>query len=354
MLFSSVLYFSLIVFVLLLVHISAKKEKFRYALMAIMLLSLIAGLRASTVGKDTNTYFLIFDRLMNKLSPLTYIYIPNVEETFLMIVRALLFICNNYSFVLFAFAFLTNFLIIRRFWDFRDTSSFTFSVLVYYLSFFFLSMNISRQICAVAFVFFGTRYIERKKYWLFIMFVAMGVCFHTSALLGCLFILREIPQWRSLTKNQRVLLAMILFGGLLSSSFFVISFRKYSHYFASPSLSIGPVIFVKLFLFIMLTYLFYRGSLYSVYSDKGVSSVTVYVYVGIVFMTIGYVFQYMNRTSFCFSIFDCVYLGYIKNQKNQTNRIILYSVSLLVFGGLFIIDLLGNGNGTVPYRFLWE
>lgn len=351
--FSLSIYSSLFLCVFALVHRAEKKDLFRYAFIAVVFLSLIAGLRDSSVGRDTNTYFLIFDRLTNNLSPLTYIYIPDVEESFLIVVRFLLLICNNYSFVFVVFAFITNYLVVKRLWDFRENISFAFSVLIYLFAFYFMSMNISRQLLAVSFVFFGSRYIEKKKYWLFFIYVALGFCFHRSALLGSLYIVSEFAQWKTLSKNQKIQMLLIVFAGILSSSLFVISFRKYLEYFSSPSFNFGFVFIIKLIFFVLLSFMFRKKDLLTGSSDNRNQIISIYVYIGLFLSVIGYIFQYMNRISFYFTIFDCVYLGYIKDVKLKSNRVILYIASLVIWGGLFIVDYYTNGNGTVPYKFIW-
>lgn len=78
---------------------------------------------------------------------------------------------------------------------------------VYIMYLFFMTMNVMRQFCAIAIIFYYSRLIEKNKYILFSIIVCVTAIFiHQSAAIGFLYIVLEIIQWKYLTKKSKRLL----------------------------------------------------------------------------------------------------------------------------------------------------
>lgn len=356
--FSYILYIFLMLCSFCFGYLAHKKNKVIYLIILALLLSLCAGLRSYNVGIDTEMYLNNFNLI--KSGHIIYAY--GLEEGFKLFVGFLLKIWNSNNFVLFVLALLTNLFVLLRIWDFKDKVDIGFACWLYYISFFFVSMNISRQLCAVAIIFYFSRLVNKKKYVEFSLLVCLTSYFlHTSALIGFLYILLEFVQWRYLSKGSKM---QLLFGCLIipfAYSFIFERTIRYFSYFKISRNSVGFLIPLKLILAIVCLLLINdfkiplrvqknltKEEFISIYEK---SCINVYYIAGLLLTSIGYFYSYMDRIGFYFLIFEILFWSrFIYHNKNK--GIIKLVVSLL-FVYLFISSLLFDGQGVIPYSFFW-
>ena len=165
----------------MLVYFNCKlAEKYRHKLFVFIIviaLSLVAGFRAYSVGRDTYEYVAMFNRFYGGGE-------FNKDPIFALICRGIMALIPSPTFVFLVFAVITYGCIVFRFWELRNISSFTYGVMMFFSFYFFESMNICRQFVAVAIVFFSTRYLQKKKYIAYIVGIIIAYFFHFSAVLG--------------------------------------------------------------------------------------------------------------------------------------------------------------------------
>ena len=230
-----------------------KTQKKIYLWLIVFALTFVAGCRAFTVGKDTEGYIRIFWYLENDMWDWAW-----GEIGFKRFSRAFLRVVNNYTMLLLFYAFVTNFLIMIRLWDFRKVSSFPWMVVCYYISFFYVTMNIMRQCFAIAIVFYATKHLERKRYLSFLCCVGIATLFHTSSLIGIGFVVLDVFQWHYLSRNQKILIGTAFFLSPLILYFVLMASAGYKHYFNMVNEgSIGFMIIAKLALYVFGLLLFY-------------------------------------------------------------------------------------------------
>lgn len=345
--FSYFLYIFVFVLATFMALISMRRNSFAYIFLGIIVISLVAGLRSPQVGKDTANYYLVMNQLSSNVTNSTYIYIPAVEDSFKIIVSFLLTVWNNEKFVLFVLAFISHFFIILRLWDFRKESVFPICVLLYLLVFYFLSLNIMRQICSIAFIFWGTRYLEKRKYVLYLVFLAIGFLFHTSALLGALYFLFEFFYWKHLKIREKAFLLALLIVLPLAVVYFLLTFSKYQHYFSRIEVNLGLLIIAKLILFVCI-FVNRKKEYCNCLNDNISTRHHYYVFAGILLTSVGYIFPYMNRIGLYFSIFEIIIVGslFLKTSKRKSLTLLL---AIAIYGGAFLIDFVSDGNGVIPY-----
>lgn len=328
-----------------LTNYATKYNKKSFLFLAIMCLSLFSGLRAETIGIDTINYFKIFNYIAHgQLSR-----VHGLEKTFTYICKILLDIWENNNFLLFIFAFVTHALIILRFWDFKDDISVAWSVFCYYCTFYFLSLNIMRQFCAIAIVFFGTRYLKEGKYLVFSIFVTMGTLFHLSALLGFGYLLLELFEWSHFAKKRKALLISLLLIGTLLSTYVLTLVLKYERHFEEQKEFEGiGIYFIIKFIFFICSGFFITKRI-----DKDTRLLTqVYYFIGFALSSIGFFYPFMDRIGLYYMIYEGVYLGMLV--KNSTDNSWFKILVGLLFGTAFIYSFLQDGNGCVPYFFFWQ
>lgn len=316
-------------------------------------------MRDASVGLDTANYLRLFGVIYSGQFHLAY----GLEESFKYIVYGILQIVPSEQFLLAFFAFITNWCIITRFWELRKISSFTCMVLCYYMAFYFMTYNTLRQFVAVGIVFYCTRYLTQKKVFRFILGVLLAMLFHTSAVIGFGLLAMNCIRWKEFPKHQKVL---YIFAVLLTPVIAVVAmqvFSRYAKYFSNPTLDIGFMILLKL-IFLAATLIFvygiHRG--YSYFRNghlltredhyEMVLSCMCYV-TALLLAVLGYLFEYVERISLFYYLFEGVYFGMLLKGKNPANRLIFGYFMAFVIGYGFLYSMTNNSQGTMPYSFCW-
>ena len=338
-----------------LAHRADKKNKRIYITFAALVLTLVAGLRAATVGIDTPQYTKYFGLIAEGKLNLVY----GLEDSFIFICGLLLKIWNNANFLYTVFALITNLLIFRRLWDFKGQVSLAWSVAVYCGMFYFMTFNIMRQFVAVAIIFYATKYIAQRKYIKFLLFVAIAFLFHKSAILGVLFIACEVFAWKHLSRRQkRFLLCAAMLVPVAAIILIKIFFSKYLRYLQNIQFNFGIMLLLKLALFVIVLLIGHLSVSGITKNDKygrgeyTLSTVRTYYIVGLAITALGYIFPFADRIGIYFYIFEMVFMGMVaKHAKNQT---IIKVCLIAIYAYVFLGSIFGNSHGQANYLFAWQ
>ena len=350
-----VVYFSVFFIVLLFAYLAQKKNKRKFMFFAALILVFVAGLRAETVGIDTPHYAELFDRIAEGRMDQAY----GLEISFKYICLFLLEIWNDSNFLFFLFALITNFLIFQRLWDIKDQISLPWAVIVYFGVFYFMTFNIMRQFVAASIIFWATRYLAEKKYYKFLIFVAISTLFHESALLGVFFVAFDVFSSKYLTKKQRRFLNLFWVVGIIVAISFGISIiGRYINYFEKLQFDFGIMVFVKIALFVFTAALLKREKWQD--SDPNGYSVAAYIRntakvyyaFGILLTMLGYMFTYMDRIGIYFYLFETVYIGLV--MKSKRVEVLAKLVVAILYLMLVLVTMLGDGQGQGNYLFCWQ
>lgn len=350
--FTTFFYCITLLCICILAHEGAKRNRWKYFLTIVIILSLMAGLRAYSVGIDTANYVRDFELIMSG----TIRYVYGLEKSFMLICRIILFICGNASFALFVFALITNMLIIYRMWELRDIMDTSIAILLYYTVFYFYSFNIVRQMCAVAIVFFATRYLRKQQYFRYVLLVLLATLFHTSAIIGFLAFGVELRFWKSLSKKNKIILVLGIgiLPILVPVSFFIMS--RYEHLLVNKETNIGIMMIIKFVLIIIS--IFTASSHY--FSDEkrdlayvnNVVNIRIFYMMGVILTSLGYLYMFVGRIGLYFYIFETVYWAILS--KNGKYRQIWHAMAFIMGVYYLIVGVLGGGQGQVPYTFIWD
>lgn len=332
-----------------------KKGKRIFMFLAAFVLSAIAGLRAVTVGLDSANYADLFEHIANGRLDLAY----GLETSFKYICAALLFIWNNPNFLFFVFALITNILILLRLWDFREQISLPWATAVYLGMFYFMTFNAMRQFVAVAIVFYASRYLLDKKYIRFCIYVLIASLFHRSAIVGIALIACDVFAWKYLDAWQKKLLkAFIIIGPIVILVFGSAIIGRYAIYLNNVKFNFGLMLFLKLFLFILTSFLL-KGEYSSVEDNNkhsvqsySITTTKTYYCLGILITMFGYFFPFVERIGLYFYLFETVYVGKLM-KSDHIEAIIKFFIAILYLI-LLAMSFLGNGQGQGDYLFFWQ
>ena len=354
MVFSCILYLGTLGCCLLLSHGAVRHQRKGFVWIQVLLLTLLAGLRGETVGIDTASYLEKFQLLAAGDFAGAY----GLEFSFKAVCFLVLKFVPSNTFLLLLFAFLTHGLILWRFWDYRQVSSYPWMVFCYYLGFFFMSLNCMRQFCAIAMVFYASRYLERRRLMAFVFGVLLAAVFHGTAVVGLVLLVFGFFSWKELSNLQRIFFLDVL---LLSPLFFLYAqqvYARYARYFSQPQVEIGRMLPVKL--------LFLAGTLLLVVAGRreGRSPETartsklllpVLCYgLGLCLALLGYFYPYMERISWYFYLFEGVYFGALLKERRPLQQLVCGYGVVLFLGYEFVQSMLHNAQGTMPYLFFWQ
>lgn len=375
--FQSVALFVLLLFVCILFSHKAEKEnKILFLIFLAVILSFISGMRAYNVGEDTKNYVYFFKLISAGQSEYAY----GLEPQFKLFCKILAKIWDNPSILLIVCSFITNFFVIVRIWDFKENASVVLMIVVYYVSFYLFTFNIMRQMCAVAILFYGSRFIDRGHYIKYLIFIFFAWVFHQSALIGVLFICCDVFLWKYLNKYQKVSLVILLLTTALSAPYLYKMMSKYFHYFRmGPDFEISYMMFAKLIIYIFCLDDIRNYSVLKMervshsqfvlvlkdnnkfyikrvkqYKNKCLYQVQragIYYFMGIC-LTFLSCFPYMDRVGLPFYIFEIAFWGAVaKSAKKRKIYVLVFSL-LLIY--IFCISMIKDGQGIFPYGLMWQ
>lgn len=316
----------------------------------VFVLSLIAGLRALSVGIDSANYNRLFELITSGNQNQIY----GVEYVFIYICNFFLNLWNNTNFVFFIFALLSHGLIIFTLWKNREHISFRWGVFSYYIMFFAFSLNGMRQFIAVAFVIYATNFAREGKYLKFVLMILLASLFHLSAFVGFAYILYELPFIKRYDTKRKVLLIVLCCAISVFALFLVGNlFSNYSGYFANQATSVGIMMFVKLLMLILAI------AVIGIPVDEGdrqtCGMFAVFYALGISLNSLSYMFLYMGRIGLYFYVMEAFFIGWIFKVKNHSIWIVLLKLGYGLLLLYFLFDLLvSNRQGELPYRFIWQ
>lgn len=339
------LYVAIVVAILLSLIIQRKENRF-VLFLVIVLISLVSGLRAYTVGTDSKYYHSIFTNFYSGGG----IYFR--EQVFMYVAKALMQLTGSDRIVFLFYSFLTNTLIILRFWKWRDKGSFAMMMFYYLTLFFPQSMNIMRQYVAIAIIMWAFDYIFERKYKRFIIVIIIAALFHTSALIALVLIPLHYYMTNKITINKFAISILLLVGVALAIEPVKNIISNYSVYFSDKQLSIGMLFVARIVVF--LSYLFIRGQRQTrvLTEDMGLFNdyITIMYAIGLGITFFGSYFDQMARIGLLFVFCSTPFMTItIKNNRYRQIYTLVYIMIAIMY---FVFQVILKGEqGVIPYTF---
>lgn len=318
-------------------QLAAKRNKKWLLMIPIAVLSLVAGLRVSTVGTDTQ----------NMLATIEYCYRHHFwnhskEWLFYFLCEYLMKFWYNTSFVLTVFAVLNYAFIFARLWDFRKTIHMGMSVALFVLFYFGTSMNIIRQSLALAIIFYATRFLGRKKYLRFFIGVVIASLIHISAFFAAVIPILYIFAEKRFTARKLFAVLLYIFGFIAASAYLL---RFYGNYLHGEGVDIGimtPVCMTLLFVTYLphfVTQYRLRGFAEEETEQQSRQEVSIHLlfvlsFLGYLIECVGFVFTWAGRAGMYMRFFEIVYYGVVfkSSMYDRLFKIVLFLVLLLLGG----------------------
>ena len=357
---------SAIIIAVFFAKIADKYQNKKYIYISILIFSLIAGLRATSVGIDTKAYYYSF----NNNFPYTWQF---KENGFRVVSNILLNIFGDPVFLMIIYALITNVLIVNRLWDFRKKYNFTFMIFLYGFVFFIETLNIMRQFIAISVIFYATKLLSKKKYVTFSIIVLIMTTIHKTSLLALLILV--IYFWKNLSTKNKIMLGIPIFMIATVGVVFVLKYESdhILNYFGEDNrISNLNLTFIYRFVIFVFSYMLYRSKKIIVYGKKikdknkdkeenaelintesellGLDLIVWVYFIGLCLTSMGMFFFVMARLGYYYLIFELLYWGYMTNKNNKNRKLNMLMISIYAIY-VFSLELLKNGSGIFPYMF---
>lgn len=332
-----------------------------WVLVIVLILSCLAGFRSYDVGTDTARY----------LDGIAYFFLTGTtswdcvfSEGYGHFSSIVLTIYNDSTFFLVVQALLTNWLFVRRLWDFNGPCSFGMMVFIFYFTIFPYTLCLMCQLFSVSIVFFFSRYIGGAKTILFLVGVALAVLIHNSGIVALLYLLPSMfpRQNDSRAKALKKILYMLIFVvDLFAVMFYLLD--RYSGYISDRDYAstIGFMIPFQLLSTAVLMMFYgkhpfskdYRGLTESSYFAT--KWATVFYFLGLLFSAASYIVANAGRISYAFLPFGAVLYGFMAKQTSGTTNGILCNLACGIYILLYATYSFYIADGMIiwPYNFVF-
>ncbi|UOQ50326.1 EpsG family protein [Gracilibacillus caseinilyticus] len=167
--------------------------------------TLIAGLRYG-VGTDYFNYWDMF-YWYNDLS-LKELLINENERFFKLVIIISDFLFQNPIWMFVLSHFITMMFLLAAVTTYKNKFSYSFSLFIFFMSFWSFSLNITRQFIAVTIVLFAIKYILRRSFVKYVIFILIATQFHMSAIICIIF---YFLNFKKSTLIQYLYYLMIIF-----------------------------------------------------------------------------------------------------------------------------------------------
>lgn len=346
-------YFIVILFVLLL-HVIIKNRK-KYCYCTTLLLVLFAGLRADTVGVDTEQYAYTYDQLkystFNDLWLIRLIDDQHAEMGYLFFSKLMSYI-GDYNFFKVVSAFCT--IAPAGFIIYKYSNNKLVSFLVFFMLPIFaqMSMTMMRQGYAFGFCLMAVNFMLEKKLKAYLFFILLGISFHMSLICVLPIYIFNYIQYE---KKYNIWICVFLLIVYLTSGTIFIFLASYSRmqYEEGAAGGVGTLAF-----FIIL-YIMSQKNASTIFKIPLNNALMFMLITTIMFWFIGMhlaaVFRLAAYTEFFICLFIPNIIGAIKIKNERNTYIYLCILFVFIMMNSIVFRESTNGyNDFLNYKFFWN
>jgi len=316
---------------------SSSSNGFLWSRIIAIQLILLLSLRSARVGRDLTNYSEHFNN-----PEIIAERVSRVEVGYATVVDFLSKYFESFQAYLIVFAFLA---IVPIAYSIRRCSaSPTISWFLYVsLGFYSFAFSGIRQSTAIAFIFLAFIFVQRRRAALFFIVVAIAVSFHLSAIIFApAYFLYRLPWRRSTIPYAVVGVILVIFSRERIFSAFISSLYP-AYETVERDAFLGP-----LFWFILLAVAFYlyfplRGD----GAVRGMLNILVVAVLITTFATLGT--NVFRAAQYYFIPFVFLFARPVGGTEASLRRLVRH-LTLLSLVGYFIVNLLSDGYGILPYE----
>lgn len=337
-------------------YLDDRREQIKIlAIPTFILFLVVDGFRKSSVGGDLSFYVGVFKTHSLQIPELSNIFKYRFETGYILFNNSLRYFSDNYTILLFSFAFVTLFIWFYIFWNYSE--NIYVSLIIYFSSFGMLLYSFSniRQGLSIAIGSLGFHYFVKEKYVKGILCILIAPLFHITGIICVLFILlRKI--YLSGKIFSVVFLGLIIIFPILKSfsDVFVSIFPQYTSYLESSwfldSYKLVPVI-----LSIVYSLIFLTGEI--VLRKRKLTDTEEYIrilfFCYVIFTITTMQTSLLDRFSYYFSPFAALYVPmFLHEVSDRRIKWVLHYLIIIIYAVflLAIVYYKADWYNVVPYR----
>ena len=313
-----------------------------FSIITIILPSLIAGFRDTTVGHDIEAYMVpLFNNLLfvsNANELLYYLFLDELDGFFILFNFCITRFTDNIFWAFFIQQVIVLSLVYITCYKLRNKLNAPLLFFSYLVFYFCSSMSAARQVFAVAMIFYSFPYIIEKKIYKFLLCIIIAWTMHKSAILGITLYPLSVFCNKSNNNISMAKFTIIIIIGMLGYLYFpailnfLISYgivpEKYTRYidqtFSTHKINI-----------LLVTLLFFTSTI-----NKGLKAINneikIFTIVAFFILLCGVYNDVAQRAAlyfilYIFTLFFCMTDTLIKQKKRIIEHSFIYLIILIYF-----------------------
>ncbi|MFI3805991.1 EpsG family protein [Vagococcus fluvialis] len=235
------------------------------------------------------------------------------------------------------------------FFNDRYKTGVSYPIFIFYMYFFALTFNIQRQMIAVLILFFAYTKLIEKKYISYILLVFIATGFHSSAILGILFLPISIFITKEKIINIILLISPLFVGVLYEIILKIDFFSRYFYRYETIKGNISYLTLLELLIFIIPLFL-NRKKIIETYPELKIVFPLSLVSIPLLFFS-SYQ-HWFGRTIYFISTLQIVLIPLIiKIQTKKINKILYFWMYVFYFLGYFYLKFYIVGTEEIfPFQ----
>lgn len=357
---SSIFYFCVIFFSVVLMHYAAKYDSKFILFLLIILLSIVIGFRVY-VGRDYWNYEKAYEIIVQQGNIEQAKKFYTVEYSYMLVCMLSKWIGGTFRFVTTFYGFFTTLFYMLGIWYFRKNARVEWMMLYYGASLFWGSFNTIRQYLAIAIVFFAFRYVIEKKPIKYFLLMGIAIFFHTSAIIAVLiyFYGRKRNSIGDILRRLNWILPIILVFGVPSILKVVqsIGWARFNNYSINIHFGFGFLVQV------VIVYLFFisvhKGENSLCCAEDKLFFVREILIVSSLFCILDYTLGDASRIRNYYSTIEMIAMAtfpstiFRNNSEDDFPRVTRYDFVLLGYYALYLLrSFIPADIWVYPYRFM--
>lgn len=330
------------------------------SIFAILVPSLVAGLRDYSIGTDVEVYVLrTFNLAANSSTLSEFLSEYNVDIGYTVFNFIVSRFTENPQAILFMTQFVIASLVYICAYRERENVSMTMFMTIYLLTMFNQSLNIARQSIAIALTIFSYTYLRKNKLIKYILCIILATCFHSTAIFAVpIYFINKLVNSKAKRKYQII----IILAFVMSITFFeeILKFaiydlhilsERYLYYLndtTTTTISLFQIIFrIVLIVIIVLNKKRIEIEKYNLMFTLLIINLLTYLFNAIT--------MYAGRISYYYGqIAMLIAISTISTKWKKRENRIAFNICIIIFFIIsFIIQyVIGNSGETYPYKFL--
>ena len=354
-----------LLFILISTKTNKKLMKRISIIIGLLLPCLMAGLRSVNVGTDTGLYINTLYRsafsFVNFKSFLEFSELRYYSKDILYLFTTFIFAKNNLSFQL--LLFLYEVLIIIPIYislriNSKTSDNVVYGMLLFYLTFYNLSLNMVRQSIAISFIILSFSLMRNKKNLLSVVSFIIAFMFHDSAVFSIIiFIIYKLLN-SNIRNGIKYFISVLLIGVFL---FTLVFYKEVLLFVGTRGIYSKALLYLSKYSSFDVNYF---GTLLNIYlvfeffihqkrldklNENNIFVITLSV-INLIIMFMGTFISHAQRIGYySFFLLLITYLPYINDKQKGKLKIHNYLLIVLFIVYWFVVIYINNSNETLPY-----